>query len=71
MSTSYIDEQRDRLETLLQDLSVRRQLLEANLPPLKSASPLGAPGPVPAPSNFLPLDVERTGPSSSNSGNRP
>jgi hypothetical protein len=62
MSTSFNDEQRDRLETLQNDLSVRKQQLEANLPPPKLASPSGVfGGPVPAPSNLLSLDVERTG----------
>jgi hypothetical protein len=73
MTTSFLEEQKLRLETLLQDLSVRRQQLEAkNLPPpsgfLPSPSQTGVFGDsVPAPSNLVELDVKRIGsPSLSN-----
>jgi hypothetical protein len=40
MTTSFIEEQRERLEILQNDLSVRRQQLEAKVPPPGQLSPV-------------------------------
>jgi hypothetical protein len=40
MSTSFNDEQRDRLETLMNDLSVRNQQFDKHVPPSGLSSPL-------------------------------
>jgi hypothetical protein len=63
--TSYNDEQRLRLETLQNDISVlRQQQQKQNLPPLESSSsPQGVFGGPVTPSNLLSLDVESGPPS--------
>jgi hypothetical protein len=57
MTTEHILEQRLRLETLLNDLSVRKQQAS----PLESLSPTqGSGGPVAAPAKFVSLAVDRS-----------
>jgi hypothetical protein len=65
VTTSHILEQRERLETLLQDLSVRQQQQKDLPSPGSSASSQGLlGGPTAAPIHFPVDGSERSGPSS-------